>query len=61
MYALVMVEENMAEKNGLNLGGSVVAETMGKSRRDARLELPILGIYETAELSKRREEALQPR
>ncbi|MDY6796065.1 MAG: ABC transporter permease, partial [Actinomycetota bacterium] len=47
---VVLVEETLAEDNGLGVGDTITAEIAGESGRDAEVELEIVGIYETVEV-----------
>ena len=49
---VVLIEKNLADENGLEVGDRVEARVAGKSGRGAEVELEIVGIYETIEAER---------
>jgi len=49
---VVIIEKNLAEANELGVGDTVTATINGKSGSDAKVELKIVGIYETVEVAQ---------
>jgi len=49
---VVLIEKNLAEKNGLGVGSTIEAEVNDKSGREAILELTVVGIYEAKEAER---------
>jgi putative ABC transport system permease protein len=46
---VVLIERNLADKNDLEVGSTVEAQVKDKSGRDGKVELTVIGIYETRE------------
>ena len=46
---VVVIEENLAEENGLAVGDTIEAEISGMSGKASNMELEIIGIYRTVE------------
>ncbi|NPV58767.1 MAG: ABC transporter permease [Actinobacteria bacterium] len=46
---VVMVEETLAEENGIGVGDLIVAEKSGENGRTAEVELTVIGIYRSVE------------
>ena len=46
---VVIVEETLAEQNGIGVGDAMTAEINGESGRAAKMELTVIGIYRTVE------------
>ena len=46
---VTIIEKNFADENELKVGDTVEANISGQSGRDARIELEVVGIYETVE------------
>ncbi|MEW6553347.1 MAG: ABC transporter permease [Actinomycetota bacterium] len=49
---VVLVEKNLAEENGLEVGDTVTATVSGERGSDAEMELEVVGIYETIEAER---------
>ncbi len=52
---VVVVEENLAEENGLAVGDTVTAVISGKSGKAAEVNLTVIGIYRTQETEEQSE------
>ena len=49
---VVIVEKNMAEDNELNVGDKMEADVIGGSGKNRKVELEVVGIYETVEAER---------
>jgi len=47
--AVVVIEKNLADDNGLEVGDTIKAQVRGQTGSNARMDLTVIGIYETVE------------
>jgi len=55
---VVLIEKNLAEQNKLGVGDSIEAEVNDKSGKDAKVNLEIVGIYQTVQAERQSQQGI---